>query len=340
LIDLYVGQVLRTRLAGGPSQLPTSLACVIDCDSKGRVPVSLEAFNAARIRCHWKLLEPDEGQPLWDRVDSQLASARRNGMTIHAGPLIDLREEMLPDWLTLRRDDFDTILSMSVDFVKSVLMHYRGRIPVWTLVHRAGCSDAMGLSEEDQIRLTARLLQVARQTDPGAQFLVGFDRPWAEWMTAGRFQLGPLHLADYLARSDLGLSGIELEIAPGFGRPGSLYRDVFDFSKLLDLFALVNLPIAVNLAIPSNSGSDPQAAPGIVVEAAEWPEPPGEASQLQIASAWISLAVAKPFVRSVTWSTLTDDHAHLYPFSGLHHDSTRPKQLAAWLADFRRRLLA
>ena len=100
---------------------------------------------------------------------------------------------------------------------------------------------------------------------PRAQFIVGVDRPWAEWMASSPFQLGPLHLADYLARADLGLAGIGLEIAPGYSAPGSHIRDLFDFSRLLDLYALLNLPLTSRSRCPRRPAR-PAGRPRVQVE--------------------------------------------------------------------------
>ena len=95
-------------------------------------------------------------------------------------------------------------------------------------------------------------------------------------MGSSHFQLGPLHLCDYLLRAELGISGIALEIAPGYSAPGSHIRDLFEFSKLLDLYSLLNVPLHLWIVMPSASGPDPNAEPGIRVETAQWPSPPDE----------------------------------------------------------------
>ena len=136
------------------------------------------------------------------------------------------------------------------DFVRQIVQRYRGRVPIWHVVHRPASGEILGLTEEEQIRITARAIQVAHQTDPSAQLTIGIDRPWAEWMGSSHFQLGPLHLCDYLLRADLGLSGVAIEIALGYSSPGSHMRDLFEFSKLLDLYSLLNVPLHVWMALP------------------------------------------------------------------------------------------
>jgi hypothetical protein len=339
LVEAYVGQVLQNRLASG--KLTTQLAVGLDGDPSGSPWAAkiVPSFNAAQLQCTWKLLSPTEGKTRWDDLDAQLVWATRQRLAIQAGPLIDLRPGALPDWIWLWAGDFDSILGMAVDVVRQAVTRYRGKIPIWHLINRAGSTDVLGMSEEDQIRLIARLLQVARQADPAAQFLVGLDRPWAEWMASSAFQLGPLHLADYLARAELGMAGIALEIAPGYSPPGSYMRDLLDFSKLLDLYALLNYPLYLTIVMPSSSAADPQADPNVQVETDQWPGPPTDATQAGLAARWIALAVAKPFVRSVTWRQLDDSAPHLYPNGGLIRTNKTPKPLVDWLRTFRTEVL-
>jgi hypothetical protein len=198
----------------------------------------------------------------------------------------------------------------------------------------------LGLNQEDQIRLTARVIQAARQIDPATPMVVDFDRPWAEWLGQSPFQLGPLHLADTLARAELGLSGVGIEVAPGYGAPGSHLRDLFDFSRLLDLYAFLQLPLYVTIAAPSAAGPDPKADRAVSVEAGQWPTVPSEETQRQLLSTWVALAVAKPFVRSVCWKQASDAFPHVYPHAGLFRPDGGAKKAFGWLRDFRREFLA
>jgi hypothetical protein len=336
LIEAYTVQVLAKRREDG-ARLGTALACQLDGDPKRSPWLAplLEGITAARIRCPWGKLAPTEGRFRWDEPDAHLSWCRAAKLTPSAGPLLDLRPAALPDWLWLWEGDFDQIQGMVVDLVRQALARYKGKIGVWHLVARAGSGEILGLTEEEQIRLTAKAIQVARQTDPNAQLVIDFDRPWAEWMGSGSFQLGPLHLADSLARADLGMAGLGLEVAPGYGPPGSHIRDLFDFSRLLDLYALINLPLYVTLLLPSGDGPDANADPAVRVETAQWPTPPTEQLQRDWAAKWVALAVAKPFVRSVCWGQVGDSLPHVYPHAGLFRADQTPKPVVPWLREFR-----
>ncbi len=342
LAESYTNQVLARRLEHTP-RLATLLGCGLEGAPKSRPWATQfpEVFNAARVRCSWRELAPDEGRTRWEVPDAQVHWARKRRLSVAAGPLIDFRPGGFPDWLWLWQGDFEEIQQQAVEFVSHVIGRFRGKVNTWHVVARPATGEVLGLGEEQQIRLTARLLQVARQADPDAALVADFDCPWAEWLAQGPFQLGPLHLADSLARADLGLGGVGVELALGYSRPGSHLRDLFDVSRLLDLYALVGLPLHVGLAIPSAAGPDPRADGSITVAADQWPAPPDEASQRSWASRLVGMAVAKPFVQSVTWLDPSDAAPHLYPHSGLFRGDAAgtPKPTLEWLQQFRRSFL-
>jgi hypothetical protein len=341
LIEAYTAQILQSRLAS-TSRLSTHVGCVLEVPPQ-KLPAAIDwpsAFNTCHLGISWKQVAPSEGQYRWDLFDAQLAWCRSKGLAFEVGPLIDFRPGGLPDWIWLWEGDCDAISGLIADFVRQVVLRYRGRVPLWHMVHRPGSSDILGLTEEEQIRITARAIQVAHQTDPAAQLTIGIDRPWAEWMGSSHFQLGPLHLCDYLLRADLGLSGVAIEIAPGYSAPGSYMRDLFELSKLLDLYSLLNVPLHVWMVLPSSDRTDPNADPRLRVEPSQWPVPLDEKLQATWGSKWVALAVAKPFVRTVSWLHASDALPHLYPNGGLLRPDQTTKPLYSWMQMLRKETLA
>ena len=94
------------------------------------------------------------------------------------------------------------------------------------------------------------------------------------------------------------------------------------------------------MTLPSGTGADPKADPSVRVESGQWAAAPSEASQAALAARWVSLAVAKPYVRSVSWAQSSDAHPHLYPHGGLFRADQSPKPAYQWLQEFRRETLA
>ncbi|MFI5455298.1 MAG: endo-1,4-beta-xylanase [Isosphaerales bacterium] len=336
----YTAQILQSRL-GTNSRLTTRLGCVLD-GAPQALPPSLawsSTFNICHLGVSWKHVAPSEGLYRWDQFDAQLGWCARTGLPFEVGPLVEFRRGALPDWVWLWEGDCETLGGLVADFVQQTVQRYRGRVPLWHVVHRPAGGEILGLTEEEQIRITARAVQVAHQTDPSAQLTIGVDRPWAEWMGSSHFQLGPLHLCDYLVRADVGLSGVALEIALGYSSPGSYMRDLFEFSKLLDLYSLLNVPLYIWMAIPSSGAPDPKADPDVVVDSSQWPAPLDEALQALWGAKWLALAVAKPFVRTLSWLQASDANPHLYPHAGLFRPDQTPKPLLSWIQMLRNETL-
>lgn len=340
LIAAYTDFVLARRREY--AKLPTWLSCSLDGDPRKRpAPAALApALTAARIGCGWAKLEPTEGRHRWEDPDAQLAWCKSQKLAVSAGPLIDLRPGRLPDWLWLWQGDADSVIGMAEDLVRQVVQRYRGKVQTWHLLHRLASGEVLGLGPEHQAKLTGRVVKAARRADPAAQLVVDFERPWDGGVTAGPFRNGPFEMADNLVRAEIGLAGIGLEIALGYGPPGSLYRDLLDGSRMLDQYAQFNLPLHVTFALPSSSAPDPKADASVAVEPEALPRPPDEALQRDLAARWMALAIAKPYVYSVNWIQAEDALPHLYPNSGLVRADGGAKAMVEWMSGFRGDYLA
>ena len=75
----------------------------------------------------------------------------------------------------------------------------------------------------------------------------------------------PFIFTDTLIRSGLNPAAVDVEVVMGVGGRGSYCRDALDTSRLLDLYALLGVPLRVTLGYPSADGSDPDADPELAV---------------------------------------------------------------------------
>ena len=298
-------------------------------------------FNTVQVGVPWKALAPTEGQYRWDEFDAQVAWCRQAQAPGPGRPAPRVPPATpCPTGSGSGRGTSRPSSAWSSDLVRNAVTRYRGKVPIWHLVHRPASSDCLGLSEEEQIRITARALQVARQADPAAQFTIGLERPWAEWMGQSAFQLGPLHLADYLVRADLGLAGLVPRDRPRLlpprqppPRPLRLFEAARPLCPAQPAAARrARLPLRRRPRPRGRlrpSGSSPRNGPA---RPRIRPRPTGRRK-------WVALAVAKPFVRSVTWIQPSDAVPHLYPHGGLFRGDNTAKPLVPWLKSFRRELL-
>ena len=315
LTEAYLSQILQNRLAA-TGKLSTQLGCVLTGDPD-KLPFAAQwptAFNSCQIGVSWKQIVPSEGKYRWELLDAQLAWCRRNKLNVEAGPLIEFRPAALPDWIWLWEGDSETISGFVTEFVRQVVQRYRGKIPLWHVVHRPASQEILGLSEEEQIRITARAIQAARQADPSAQLSIGVDRPWAEWMSSSHFQLGPLHLCDYLLRSDLGISSIGDRDRAGVHEPRAATSATCSSSPSCSTSTRCSTCRSTcSWPFPRRTGPTRRPTRASRSTRPQWPTPPDEALQSTWGARWLALAVAKPYVRSVTWLQASDALAPRLP---------------------------
>jgi len=326
LTRAYTSQSLANRHRRY-SQVPMLLGCHLS--PKSCAPEHpgefLDAFNAAAVPIEWRNIEAAEGEYCWGPCDAQVDWCLENRLVVHGGPLLDLAPDGLPAWLMKWEHDVLNLQSFVCDFVETAMRRYLGRIRTWEVTSRVNSGGALTLSEENRLSLVAKTIEVARQVDEEAQIFIRIDQPWAEYQARGQHRLSPLHFSDALVRARLGLSGINLEIAVGYRPRGTLSRDLLDFSRLIDLWSGLGLPLHVTLAFPSTSKSDPQCITDLEVDGANWKQAWTEEAQAEWIDLYLPLLIAKPAVVGIFWTHYSDREPHSFPNAGLLQHDGKPK---------------
>ena len=165
------------------------------------------------------------------------------------------------------------------------------------------------------------------------------DQPWVAFMAENECDLSPLHFADALVRAELGLSGIGLEINLGYWPGGSNVCDILEFSRLLDRWSLLGLPLLVMLTLPSSCGPDSLRSPAkpqpYAATGGATPE-----SQREWIERLLPMLLAKQPVQGIFWNQLSDAGPHDFANGGLFDASGQPKPaLGCACAIFREQFL-
>jgi hypothetical protein len=339
-----VGSYIEQALAARQRQSQRTAALLGACLGPEMIEPPLDgqflrAFNSAIAPLTWRQVEGSEGSYQWDVFDRQIEWCGRHRLAVCAGPLLRLDSLGLPDWLYLWEGDFSNLQSFASDFVEAVVTRYRGKAQVWHAASHINVGDALSLNEEQKLRLAVRAIEIIRDIDPATPLVVRFDQPWAEYMSRTTPDLSPLHFADSLVRAGLQLSGIGLEINMGYFPGGSYSRDRLEFSRLIDLWSCLGLPLQLMLTVPSGQ----QAAQAAKGRPAPVPDafPGGWSPENQ--AAWIKhyfpLFFAKPAVHGIFWDQLRDPEAAEFPFAGLVDAGGVIKPAFAALAGLRRKYL-
>jgi len=345
LIDELAAEYARQAIASRRKQTPkmvTLLAGVIECrtlsDALGKQFAN--AFNTASIPVSWRACEPEAQSFDWSAVDQQLQWAKSHGLKIAMGPLLQLDRRHVPDWLYVWSDDSEILEGYVADYCSAAVDRYRGKVQLWQVAARMNSPDALGLTEEQRLRLVVRAVAAVHESEPKAPLIVSFDRPWAEYCAHDRLDLSPHHFADTLVRADLGLAGLGLEINLGYWPGGTLPRDLLEISRQIDRWTQFGLPLLIVLTVPSGSGPDPQSQPGATPLHGGSPGGLTPIGQRQIAERLLPVLLAKTAVQGIVWNQLDDGMPHEFPHGGLIDAAGRTKPTWELLAQLRQNYLS
>ena len=183
----------------------------------------------------------------------------------------------------------------------------------------------MNLNEEQSLSLVARTLEAAIKTDSDSQFFIRIEQPWGEYQRQGEHRLSPYQFVDALIRSNIGLTGVSLDINAGYSHRACFYRDTLAISKLIDQWSVLGLQIHVNVCCPSADSKDSLANPEVDVDNRVVRQPWSEETQKEWMDRVIPLLVAKPSVTGVFLRQFSDATPHRFPHSGLLDSLNRPK---------------
>ncbi|MDA0835135.1 MAG: endo-1,4-beta-xylanase [Planctomycetota bacterium] len=318
IVDEYARQRLLVRRRR-TSQLPAFLGCnLADQIPQGeQESLFLKSFQAVGVGIEWKSIEPEEGEYFWEKADQQVEWATKKKLLVRGGPLLDLGADGLPRWLWQWEHDFLNMQHFVCDFVQTAISRFVSQIRQWEVACRVNTGGALTLSEEQRLTLVARVLEAARKVDDETQLLIRIDQPWGEYQARGQHRLSPLQFVDALVRSGLGLSGINLEINIGYRPLGTASRDVLDFSRLIDLWSSLGIPIYLTLGFPSCADQDPRCRTDLEVGTQGWKGDWNEENQAAWVEMYMPLLLAKPSVVGIYWTHLSDQGTHECPHAGL-----------------------
>jgi hypothetical protein len=315
LVRLYTDQVFQIRHQR-QARLDSSLGCRLT--KPPRSPEAFTgAFNSAYLAAPWCDLEPESGNFRWEILDELVQWSESHQLSSTIGPLIDFSASRLPSWLWLYERDLASLAGFMCTFVESAVRRYRGRVRSWQLTSASNCAALLSLGEDELLWLTVRMAEAARQVDPGLELILGIAQPWGEYMALEDRTHSPFMFADTLVRSGLNLAALDVEVIMGVTPRGSYCRDVLELSRLIDLYALLGIPLRVTMGYPASQTRDSLADPELRVGAGKWKGDFIPETQEAWAESFGNLALCKPSVQAVHWIHDSDAEPHLFPNCGL-----------------------
>lgn len=255
----------------------------------------------------WIEMEPAEGEYAFARTDRWIEWAVRTAkVPVVAGPVVDFRPQSVPEWLYIWENDYDTLRELVYEHLKAVVTRYRRTVSCWTVCSGLHANRNFAFSFEQMIDLTRICVLVVRKLHPKAKVQVEIVEPWGEHHSADRRSLPPTLYAEMLAQAGIQFDTLALRVQMGVPAPGLATRDLMAFSAMLDQYAGLDRPVALSaMGVPAApvGGADDEGAGG---SGGWWRAPWTNKSQADWASAYLAVALAKPFVQSVCWQDLID----------------------------------
>ena len=298
-----------------------------------------EAFNTIAIGMSWADVETDSGSLHFELIDRLVDRAIESGLRIIAGPLIDFRSKLLPHWIYLYENDYEALLAAAVGYVEKVVARYRGRVQVWNVASSLNTPGPLPLDDEKAMRFAVGVLQAVRRTDPNTAAILSFDQPCGEYLARHRNGISPMHFADAISRSGLGMAGLGLEFRMGYQSDSTPPRSPIDLSTTIDRWATLSMPLLITMASPAAVGPDHHSRSAVPVHETQRLREDGEAEQLRIAGPLLQMLLSKPIVHGVVWEGWDDRTPHVSSHSGLWTPDGQPRPLLDYMLRLRQDFL-
>ena len=285
-------------------------------------------FDYAVVPMNWRQIEPEEHKFNTTAVDDWVEHLGKKRVPIIAGPLLQLDDTHLPDWMFIWEHDFDSLRELAYDYVQKVVQRYRKAVSMWNVVSGLHTNAAFSLSFEQIIELTRLLVSQVKALLPNTRTLITITQPFGEYHARSTPSVPPMMYAEMVAQAGINFEAFGVEIEMGVPAPGRFTRDLFQLSCMLDKFSTLGRPVFVTaIGSPGRPGTDATDSSNGRLDPAQggrWQRPWDPALQAQWMDAVYHLALSKPYIESLAWTSLADIKPTL-PGGGLLDDVLRPK---------------
>lgn len=329
LASFHVELLLARRRAQG-NVARHVLGCRIEpgVASAGYYEALVQGFDYAIVPLNWRKIQPREEEINTGPLDQLLDLLVLRRMPVVAGPLVDLSEAAVPDWMFIWEHDYETLRDLTYEHVQRMIQRYRRQVSVWNVCAGLHTHSSFTLSFDQVIEFTRLLVGQVKAALPSARTLVTIRQPFGEYHARHRHTVPPMIYAEMVAQSGIPFEAFGVEIEMGVPAPGMFDRDLFQLSAMLDKFASFGRPVFLTaMCAPSRNYPDASdASDGRLDPAAAgvWGRPWDEALQADWMEAVAKLALSKPYIESMAWSALADV-GHALPGGGMFDAAMRPR---------------
>lgn len=336
-------EILLHRRYGARAASSTTLGAVVRPRTPNH-PALDEAlardFDVLHIRCDWREIEAKRGKPDFTQLDRWIKWASERKKPIMLGPLLDLREESLPDHARVYRHDYESFRDIAYDHLDRMAERYAGVVGIWNVGSGFHANAFLELTLEQMVDLSRRVVVLVRQRNRRANTLMELVDLFGENAARRNSPILPWRFAEILQQEGIGVSALGLRMV--VGRKGSLARDLFQVSCMLDRFLGRESRVMLSAFAAPGESVDPvgghwHGSEAVGAAAAEGGGGWTPDTQASWAGRVMSVSLSKPFVEVVVWGESGDVDEESRGL-GLVDGRGQPRPVVAKLASLRRRL--
>ncbi|MFC1717563.1 endo-1,4-beta-xylanase [Candidatus Poribacteria bacterium] len=299
-----------------------------------------EVMNFGTLPFYLKALEPEEGKPLYERIDPVLDWYEDMGMTPKGHPLWWGHEAGIPPWL--EGANWEDTQRHCERVVSRSVKRYRDRIQIWDAINEAhDWANGLNLTQDQEVEITRLCCDTTRSSNPDATIIVNNCVPFGENAADGRVHLGPVYDKVFtpLAYLDaLMEAGVEFDVVGV-----QIYfpaRDMLSISKLLDEYARFGKPVHITelgVRCATTEQAAGQESEQLRRTHGDWHYPWCEKVQADWLEWFYTMAYARDEIDAITWWGFSDP-AFIKTSGFLYEDET-PKEMYFRLKALRKKLL-
>ncbi len=299
----------------------------------------LANFDYMTLPIRWRDIEPDEQRFNWQHSDNWAQWAFRNRLPIYSGPIISFDDTMIPDWLYVLGDDYQTLRDLFYEYTEQLVTRYRNVVSVWNTLSGVHVNKHFALTMDNLMDLTRMVVLLVKKIQPGARTLIEITQPFGEYYSNNQQSIPPLTYVDMILQAGIPVDAFGIRLLMGQAKDGQYTRDLMQISDLLDRLSAVGKPIHITHAgVPSQTVLRTEMyqphANGITAEmplgsgyipddehysenCGFWRKPWSATVQCHWLEAMYNIALSKPFIKSVSWLDMADHEQSDMPHSGL-----------------------
>lgn len=332
-------EILLHRRFGAKAASSTTLGAVLrpaTPSSPALDEILARDVDVLHLRADWREIEPKRGKPDFRHLDRWIAWAAERRKPVMLGPLLDLREEALPDHARVYRHDYESFRNLAYDHLDRLVARYATTVGIWNVGSGFHANAFLELTIEQMVDLARRVVVLVRQRNRKANTLMELVDLFGERSPRRSGPILPWRFAEILQQEGIGITALGLRMV--LGRRGAVARDLFQVSCMLDRFLGREARVMLSgFGVPG----EPVDPAGGFWHGAEGPADADRGWTPDTQASWagraMSVSLSKPFVEAVMWAETGDVDDDSRGF-GLLDAKGQPRPVVTKLAGIRRRL--